>query len=103
MTNTHWPTTSVRNSFPRVERDHKISLCLPILFMKLHTQTLFSPGYIQPVGLTTCQRGLLLPAESSIKVTLLAFCWWQIFEVCIQIFIKTSLFFLSSQIKIDTL
>lgn len=104
MINPHWISVRVRNNFPCVERlnfgafnycssysepnrNHKISLCLPVPFMKLYTQISFSPGYAELVRLTVCHSGVatlllkygimqqdvILSAEFIIKATPLTF------------------------------
>ena len=98
------------SSYSESNRNHRISPCLLVFLMKLCTQTLFSLGYTELVRLTVCpwgvaalllkdcimQQDLLLSAEITISKWLLwLFCWWQICEVLIPIFRKTSSFFSS--------
>lgn len=73
-------------SYPKPNIGHKTSACLPILSMKLCTQTLFSPGNTELVRWTVCHPGVAIlllkycicnrvcySAEFIIRVTLMTF------------------------------
>lgn len=127
MTNPHWTITSVRNNFSCVELlnfgaftycgsysepniDHKIALCLPVLLMGHHTQTLFSPALTQLVrgeqdvteklrqcfcSSVLCNRIGCFQLNTSSKGLCPHFSWGQISEVLVRIFRAPSLFFSS--------